>query len=199
MPVDTGWAEFGWVRSSDGAGVGFAANAAGHLRAGPKRQSHKNRVPVSRLSPGPAIDPVRVSDSHDRQPRSGLWPVPLRPGRQHRQPLRQPQRRHHPLRDAVAPRGLGLQHSLTGNTRLPALAGRCRAGDEEIKRLQRLAISLRFDGLYRCPRPSIGRPEMAMRRLFAVCPPPRLGGGRCDPWHPFCGPMNHLKDRGSED
>jgi hypothetical protein len=44
----------------------MAAKAAGHLRAGSERQSHKSRVPVSRRSCEPAIDPsptVAISDS----------------------------------------------------------------------------------------------------------------------------------------
>ena len=35
----------------------MSTKAAGHLRAGSERQSHKSRVPVSRRSCGPAIDP----------------------------------------------------------------------------------------------------------------------------------------------
>jgi len=39
----------------------MAAKAAGHLRAGSERLSHKSRVPVSRRSCGPAIDPQETS------------------------------------------------------------------------------------------------------------------------------------------
>ena len=37
----------------------MASKAAGHLRAGSERQSHKSRVPVSRRSRGPAIAPLQ--------------------------------------------------------------------------------------------------------------------------------------------